>query len=37
LPPKSRSWDILMPGLDGLEMCRRLHARGDVPILLLTA
>jgi len=29
--------DILMPGLDGLEVCRRLRAGGDVPILLLTA
>ena len=29
--------DILMPGLDGLEVCRRLRAGDDVPILLLTA
>jgi len=29
--------DILMPGMDGLEVCRRLRAGGDVPILLLTA
>ncbi|GAC1396574.1 MAG: response regulator transcription factor [Chloroflexota bacterium] len=29
--------DILMPGIDGLEVCRRLRAGGDVPILLLTA
>jgi len=29
--------DILMPGLDGLEVCRRLRTGGDVPILLLTA
>ena len=29
--------DILMPELDGLEVCRRLRAGGDVPILLLTA
>jgi two-component system response regulator MprA len=41
---KARRWapdvvilDILMPGLDGLEVCRRLRAAGDVPILLLTA
>jgi DNA-binding response OmpR family regulator len=26
-----------MPGLDGLEVCRRLRASSDVPILLLTA
>lgn len=29
--------DILMPGIDGLEVCRRLRAAGDTPILLLTA
>ena len=30
--------DIMMPGIDGLEVCRRLRARGDsTPILVLTA
>jgi two-component system response regulator MprA len=29
--------DIMMPGLDGYEVCRRLRAGGDVPILMLTA
>jgi len=30
--------DILMPGIDGLEVCRRLRAGGDrVPVLMLTA
>jgi two-component system response regulator MprA len=30
--------DVLMPGLGGLEVCRRLRARGDLtPILMLTA
>jgi CheY-like chemotaxis protein len=30
--------DVLMPGLDGLEVCRTLRARGDLtPVLMLTA
>lgn len=29
--------DVMLPGLDGLEVCRRLRARSDVPILMLTA
>jgi two-component system OmpR family response regulator len=29
--------DIVMPGLDGLEVCRRLRARGDLPVLFLTS
>jgi DNA-binding response OmpR family regulator len=29
--------DLGLPGLDGLEVCRRLRADGDVPILILTA
>ena len=29
--------DVMLPDLDGLEICRRLRARGDVPILMLTA
>jgi two-component system response regulator MprA len=29
--------DIMLPGMDGLEVCRRLRAGGDVPILMLTA
>ena len=29
--------DIMLPKLDGLEVCRRLRARSSVPILMLTA
>lgn len=29
--------DVMLPGLDGIEVCRRLRSRLDVPLLLLTA
>jgi DNA-binding response OmpR family regulator len=29
--------DLGLPGLDGVEVCRRLRMEGDVPILILTA
>ncbi|HEY8728134.1 MAG TPA: response regulator, partial [Acidothermaceae bacterium] len=29
--------DIMLPGLDGLAVCRRLRQRGSVPVILLTA
>ncbi len=29
--------DLGLPGIDGVEVCRRLRAHGDVPILILTA
>jgi len=29
--------DVMLPRIDGLEVCRRLREQGDVPILLLTA
>ena len=29
--------DLMLPGLDGLEICRTLRAESDVPIIMLTA
>jgi len=29
--------DVMMPEVDGIEVCRRLRADGDVPVLMLTA
>jgi DNA-binding response OmpR family regulator len=29
--------DVMLPGLDGLEVCRRIRALGEVPVILLTA
>lgn len=29
--------DVMMPGLDGVEVCRRMRATSDVPIIMLTA
>ena len=29
--------DLMLPGLDGLEVCRRLRAEGGAPIIMLTA
>lgn len=29
--------DLMLPGLDGLEVCRRLRAAGPVPVIMLTA
>jgi CheY-like chemotaxis protein len=29
--------DVMLPGLDGLEVCRRIQAREPVPVLMLTA
>jgi two-component system, OmpR family, response regulator MprA len=29
--------DLMLPGIDGIEVCRRLRAAGDVPVIMLTA
>src|SRR6266700_915763 len=29
--------DVMLPGLDGFEVCRQLRRGGDVPIIMLTA
>jgi two-component system response regulator MprA len=29
--------DVMLPGLDGIDVCRRVRAGSDVPILMLTA
>lgn len=37
-PPDAVVLDVLMPGIDGLDACRRLRADGNaVPVLMLTA
>jgi two-component system response regulator MprA len=36
-PPDLVVLDWMLPGMDGLEVCRRLRAGGEMPILLLTA
>src|SRR6201992_1506495 len=29
--------DLMLPGLDGFEVCRRLHRGSDIPVIMLTA
>ncbi len=36
-PPDLVVLDVMLPGLDGFEVCRRLRAHSDVPIIMLTA
>ncbi len=36
-PPDLVVLDVMLPGVDGVEVCRRLREGSDVPILMLTA
>ncbi len=36
-PPDLVVLDLMLPGLPGLEVCRRLRARSPVPVVMLTA
>lgn len=36
-PPDLVVLDLMLPGMDGLEVCRRLRERGPVPVVMLTA
>src|SRR5258706_7322954 len=36
-PPDLVILDVMLPGLDGIGVCRRLRATGQFPILMLTA
>lgn len=36
-PPDLVVLDVMLPGIDGLEVCRTLRSRTDVPIIMLSA
>jgi DNA-binding response OmpR family regulator len=36
-PPELVVLDLMLPGVDGLEVCRRLRRTSDVPVIMLTA
>ncbi len=36
-PPELVVLDLMLPGVDGLDVCRRLRERSDVPVIMLTA
>ena len=36
-PPDLMVLDVMLPGLDGLEVCRQVQANAPIPVLMLTA
>jgi DNA-binding response OmpR family regulator len=36
-PPELVVLDVMLPGTDGLALCKWIRARGDLPVILLTA
>jgi len=36
-PPQLVVLDVMLPGIDGLALCRWIRARGDLPVIILTA
>lgn len=36
-PPDLVILDLMLPGIDGFEVCRRVRATGEVPVIMLTA
>lgn len=36
-PPDMWVLDLMLPGMDGYELCRRIRAEGEVPIMMISA